>query len=41
MQIAQLMTEHRVSSIMIVQPGGSQTEPLQIPVGIITERDIV
>lgn len=39
--IAQLMAKHRVSSIMIVQPGGSETEPLQIPVGIITERDIV
>ncbi|MEH1919513.1 CBS domain-containing protein, partial [Nostoc sp.] len=39
--IAQLMAKHRLSSIMIVQPGGSQTEPLQIPVGIITERDIV
>ncbi|MEH1869380.1 MAG: GAF domain-containing protein [Nostoc sp.] len=39
--IAQLMAKHRVSSIMIVQLGGSETEPLQIPVGIITERDIV
>ncbi|MGJ5628319.1 GAF domain-containing protein [Nostoc sp. CALU 1950] len=39
--IAQLMAKHRVSSIVIVQPGGSQTEPLQIPVGIITERDLV
>ncbi|MEH1949735.1 MAG: GAF domain-containing protein [Nostoc sp.] len=39
--IAQLMAKHRLSSIVIVKPGDSQTEPLQIPVGIITERDIV
>ncbi|MEG5235530.1 MULTISPECIES: PAS domain S-box protein [unclassified Microcoleus] len=39
--IAQLMAEHRVSSVMIVHPGGISTEPLQIPVGILTERDIV
>ncbi|MDZ7962160.1 MAG: GAF domain-containing protein [Aulosira sp. DedQUE10] len=39
--IAQLMTAHRVSSVMIVQPGGSQAAPLQIPVGILTEQDIV
>ena len=34
--IAQLMANHRVSSVMIVQ-----AQPLQIPVGIVTERDIV
>ena len=39
--IAQLMAEHRISSVMIVHPGGISTEPLQIPVGILTERDIV
>ncbi|MEG3892861.1 PAS domain S-box protein [Microcoleus sp. Z1_A1] len=39
--IVQLMAEHRVSSVMIVHPGRISTEPLQIPVGIITERDIV
>ncbi|MEG3929010.1 MULTISPECIES: PAS domain S-box protein [unclassified Microcoleus] len=39
--IAQLMAEHRVSSVMIVHPGGISTEPLQMPVGILTERDIV
>ncbi|MBD1885533.1 PAS domain S-box protein [Microcoleus vaginatus] len=39
--IVQLMAEHRVSSVMIVHPGGISTEPLQIPVGILTERDIV
>ena len=41
LRIAQLMAEHRVSSVMIVHPGGISTEPLQIPVGILTERDIV
>jgi PAS domain S-box-containing protein len=39
--IVQLMAEHRVSSVMIVHPGGISTEPLPIPVGILTERDIV
>ncbi|MEH2235111.1 GAF domain-containing protein [Nostoc sp.] len=39
--IAQLMAKHCVSSIIIVQPDSSQTEPLQIPMGILTERDIV
>ncbi|MGM3304485.1 GAF domain-containing protein [Anabaena sp. WFMT] len=37
--IAQLMDKHGVSSVMIVQNPSSQT--LQIPVGILTERDIV
>ncbi|MBD2165224.1 GAF domain-containing protein [Calothrix membranacea FACHB-236] len=39
--IAQLMTAHRVSSVMIVQLGGSEDAPLKIPMGIVTERDIV
>ncbi len=39
--IAQLMAKHSVSSVMIVQNRGNQAEPLQIPVGILTERDIV
>jgi len=39
--IAQLMTEHRISSIAIVEPGGTTTKPLQIAVGMLTERDIV
>ncbi|MBD2213841.1 GAF domain-containing protein [Nostoc linckia FACHB-104] len=39
--IAQLMTAHRVSSVMIVQPGGSEDATHKIPVGIVTERDIV
>ncbi|MEG4806573.1 PAS domain S-box protein [Microcoleus sp. F8-D3] len=38
--IAQRMSEHRVSSVMIVEPG-DRPEPLQIPVGIVTERDLV
>ncbi|MBD2355617.1 GAF domain-containing protein [Tolypothrix sp. FACHB-123] len=39
--IAQLMTAHRVSSVVIVQLGGSADTPLKIPVGIVTERDMV
>ena len=39
--ITQQMAEHRVSSVMIVQPGGSPDQPHVIPVGIVTERDIV
>ncbi len=44
--IAQLMSAHRVSSVMIVQPSsvqpsGSTISSHQIPVGIVTERDIV
>ncbi len=37
--IAQQMAEHRVSSVMIVQPGDDPA--LQIPVGLLTERDVV
>ena len=44
--IAQLMSAHRVSSVMIVQPSSVQpsdrlSAAYQIPVGIVTERDIV
>ncbi len=39
--IAQLMANHRISSVMIVEQGSSSTEPLQIPLGIVTERDMV
>jgi GAF domain-containing protein/CBS domain-containing protein/anti-sigma regulatory factor (Ser/Thr protein kinase) len=39
--IAKLMSSHRVSSVMIVQTSSSDAEYLQIPVGILTERDIV
>ncbi|MEH2379953.1 MAG: GAF domain-containing protein [Nostoc sp.] len=38
--IAQLMVKYEVSSVIIVQTS-CQAEPLQIPVGIVTERDIV
>ena len=39
--IAQLMSAHRVSSVMIVQPNDHLSAACQIPVGIVTERDIV
>ncbi|MBU7584229.1 MAG: GAF domain-containing protein [Nostoc sp. TH1S01] len=39
--IAQLMAKHRISSVMIVETAGSPNQPLQLPLGIITERDIV
>ena len=40
--IAQLMHQHRVSSVVIVQPGtGSPSANPQIPLGIVTERDVV
>ena len=38
--VAQQMAAHRVSSVMIVQPDSS-IAPLNIPVGIVTERVIV
>jgi len=40
--IAQLMADHRISSVVIVQDqAGNQEEILQIPLGIVTERDLV
>ncbi|MBD2196429.1 MULTISPECIES: GAF domain-containing protein [Calothrix] len=39
--IAQLMTANRVSSVIIVEPGGNPDKTLNIPVGIVTEGDIV
>ncbi|MBD2301387.1 GAF domain-containing protein [Nostoc sp. FACHB-190] len=39
--IAQLLAKHRISSVMIVDTGGNEIQPLQFPLGIITERDIV
>ncbi|ABA24298.1 multi-sensor hybrid histidine kinase [Trichormus variabilis ATCC 29413] len=39
--IAQLLTENRVSSVMIVQLCECPANPQKIPVGIVTERDIV
>ncbi len=41
MAIAQLMADHRISSVVIVESGGSSTNSLQIPVGMVTERDLV
>ncbi|MCW6052149.1 PAS domain S-box protein [Lyngbya sp. CCAP 1446/10] len=39
--IAQQMANHHISSVIIVEQGSSSTEPLQIPLGIVTERDMV
>ncbi|MBC6435029.1 PAS domain S-box protein [Nostoc sp. HG1] len=39
--ITQQMANHRISSVMIVEQGSSSTERLQIPLGIVTERDMV
>ncbi len=39
--IAQLMSNHCVSSILIVELGGNSTQPLQVPVGILTAEDLV
>jgi two-component system NtrC family sensor kinase len=41
LKLAQLMTEHQVSSIVICQPSGVPLESKLIPIGIVTERDIV
>ncbi len=42
LEIAQLMTANQVSSVMIVEPELDQRQQiLQMPIGIITERDIV
>ncbi|NJR63325.1 MAG: CBS domain-containing protein [Cyanobacteria bacterium CRU_2_1] len=40
--IAHLMADHQVGSVLIVQASDAAEDvPLQIPIGIITERDIV
>jgi signal transduction histidine kinase/CBS domain-containing protein/ActR/RegA family two-component response regulator len=40
--IARLMTDHQVSSVMIVQPPVDQDQvAFKIPIGIVTERDVV
>ena len=39
--IAQLMAAHCISSVMIVQPSDHLSAAYQIPIGIVTERDIV
>ncbi|HBB32963.1 MAG TPA: signal transduction histidine kinase regulating C4-dicarboxylate transporter [Cyanobacteria bacterium UBA8803] len=41
LQLAQLMTEHQVSCVVICQSALSTNNQSQIPVGIVTERDIV
>ncbi|MEM1171238.1 MAG: response regulator [Cyanobacteria bacterium P01_H01_bin.35] len=41
LEIAQLMAEHRISCIVIVKPSDTTTQSLQIPVGMLTERDLV
>jgi PAS domain S-box-containing protein len=38
--IAQMMAEQKISSVMIVETSSTDTS-LQIPVGIVTERDVV
>jgi len=39
--IAQLMTAHRISSVVIVESDPSRADALPMPVGIVTERDLV
>lgn len=39
--IAKLMARNSIDAVIIVQSHDSEAEPLQIPVGIITQRDIV
>ena len=41
MEIAQLMAIHRVSCVVITQSHASSTATHRIPIGILTERDIV
>jgi signal transduction histidine kinase len=41
LEIAKLMATNRVSSVVIVQASGSPVNSHQIPVGIVTERDLV
>ncbi|NER78320.1 MAG: CBS domain-containing protein, partial [Leptolyngbya sp. SIO1D8] len=41
LKIAQLMTEHQVSSVVIVESNDSGDDPLRRPIGIVTERDLV
>ncbi|MEM8808470.1 MAG: EAL domain-containing protein, partial [Cyanobacteria bacterium P01_G01_bin.38] len=41
LELAQLMANHRVSCVVITQPGNSTTPPSLSPLGIVTERDIV
>ena len=41
LEIAQRMTDHCVSSVVIVEVSVCRAEQLQMPVGILTERDLV
>ncbi|MDA0267022.1 MAG: PAS domain S-box protein [Cyanobacteria bacterium] len=41
LDLAKLMAQHRVSCVVIQQQGAASTDPCLIPVGIVTERDIV
>ncbi len=41
LDIAQQMARHHVSCIVLVESEGRGPEPLSIPVGILTERDLV
>ncbi|MEM9004404.1 MAG: PAS domain S-box protein [Cyanobacteria bacterium P01_F01_bin.86] len=41
LHIAQRMAQHRVSCIVLTETSGSDTALSQIPVGILTERDLV
>jgi PAS domain S-box-containing protein len=41
LEIAKLLADHRVSSVVIVELAGHPDRPWQIPVGIVTERDLV
>jgi PAS domain S-box-containing protein len=41
LEIVRLMAQHRVGSVAIVEPMDRGQNPLQIPVGIVTELDVV
>lgn len=42
MGVAQLMAQHRVSSVVVVEPWGDQRKTDRVkPIGILTERDII
>jgi len=41
LMIAQMMAANRISSVMIVETSKNPSQAWQIPVGIVTERDIV
>lgn len=41
LSLAQLMAQHQVSCVVIAQAKGQETPQLPIPIGIVTERDIV